>query len=69
MFYLSGAPEEVTLIETESRMMASSGGDKGGNRELLTRGMEFQAFKMKTVWRSDSHKVSMLNTTELYKEN
>ena len=68
MFYLSGAPEEVTLIETESRMMASSGGDKG-ETELLTRGMEFQAFKMKTVWRSDSHKVSMLNTTELYKEN
>ena len=68
MFYLSGAPEEVTLIETESRMMASSGGDKG-ETELLTRGMESQAFKLKTFQRSDSHKVSMLNTTELYKEN
>lgn len=66
MFYLSGAPEEVTLVETESRMMAASGGDKG---ETGSWGTESQASKIKTFRRSDSHKVSMLNTTELYKEN
>ena len=29
MFYASGASEGVTFIETESGMMAASGGDKG----------------------------------------
>ena len=49
-FYLDEIPQEVKIIETESRM--GLGLEEGGQEELFLMGIDFQMCNMKKLWRS-----------------